>query len=532
MTPSWAAGAGLLLRYALRRDRVRLPVVVVVLAGTAALSSAATAALYPAAAEQIAAVGAIGSSPALLAVYGPLTGGSLGALALWKLGVSGAVVAAVVAVLTVVRHTRAEEDCGRAELVCSAPVGRHAPAMSALLTAGGFALALAMTTGVALAVTSVPWADALAFGAAWGAAAVAFAPVGLVAAEAAGSARVATTSAVAVVFASYLVRAIGDAAGGGRAWLVALSPVGWAELVEPFGRHRWWWLAASLGLALVCTAVAGSLRARRDFGVGWLPARPGPSRASRLLHRPVGLVWRRTRGSFAAWAVGFVLLGALCGSVTSQLGGLLDSPQMQRVVAGLGGRQAVSDAFLAAEFGLLAGVASVVVAAAVLRAADDERSGRADAVLATPVSRARWLLAQLAVAVVGGVLLMTGAGLAAGVARGAGVGHLWPDVGQCLVAALAQTPAVVLVASVALALYGLTRRAAIGVWLVVAGFILVAELGPVLGASPWILDLSPFTHVAHLPGGVYDPVAAAWIVVVSIWFALVGVAAFRRRDIA
>ena len=40
------------------------------------------------------------------------------------------------AILLVVRHTRAEEETGRAELVGAGVVGRHAPLAAALITAG------------------------------------------------------------------------------------------------------------------------------------------------------------------------------------------------------------------------------------------------------------------------------------------------------------------------------------------------------------------------------------------------------------
>lgn len=533
MTPGWPSGTGLLLRRALRRDRVRLPAVVLGLAGTAALSAAATAALYPAASDRAGAVAAVRATPALVAVYGPLTGaGSAGALALWKLGTLGAVATAVVAVLTVVRHTRAEEDDGRAELVASTPAGRLAPLVAALLAAACFAAALTAATAAGLVLTGVSWADAAAFAAVWGSAALVFAPVAALAAELAGSARGAITAAVLALLAAYVVRAIGDADDPQRSWLVRVSPLGWGELVEPFGTHRWWLLVFPAAAAVLCSAAALVVHGRRDFGSGWLPTRPGRARGSRLMHGPAGLAWRRERGLFAAWTAGFVAVGVLCGSVTSRVGGLVDSPRMREAVAALGGPQAVTDAFLAAEFGLLAAVAAIVVAAAVLRSANEERARRADLVLSAPLSRTRWLLSHLVVACVGGVVLLAAAGVSVGLTYRPGSASALAEVGRSTAAALAQAPAVVLVACIAAALYGVGRGVAAAVWPVLVAFILVAEVGPVVGAAPWVLDLSPFTHVAHLPGGNYDVTSTLWLTAIAAGLVVVAVAAFRRRDLA
>ncbi|GAY07328.1 ABC transporter permease [Pseudonocardia sp. N23] len=527
---SWTGG-GVLLRRALHRERVRLPVTVAALAGTAALSAAATDALYVDPAERGAAVGAITASPALLAMYGPLSGdGAAGALALWKLGVLGAAAAAVVAVLVVVRHTRAEEDGGRTELVASAGAGRWAPTAAAGLTATTFAAGLTLVTATALAAAGLGWGGALAFAATWGGAALVFAGVGLLTAEIAGSARVATTLAVLGVVAAYLVRAVGDATGGTSTWMVWVSPLGWGERVDPFGARHWWVLAIPPAVALTLLGAALAVRGRRDLGTGLLHARPGRAEASPLLRGPVGLAVHRERGLFAVATAAFAVVGAVAGSVTSQLGGMLDSVRMRQVVTALGGAHAMSDAFLVAEFGLLASAASLVVAAAVLRMAAEERSGRADAVLSAPVGRARWFLAHLGVAAAGGLVMLAVGGAAAGVTHGTAT--TGTEVVRLTAAALAQAPAVLFVACLAAAGYGLARRSVPLVWLVVAGLVTVAELGPVLGAPSWVLDLSPFTHVPHLPGGAVDVAAVLATLAVAIVIAGVGAAAFRQRDLA
>ena len=49
-------------------------------------------------------------------------------------GITWVVLALAITILHVVRHTRAEEESGRSELLRAAIVGRHGSAMAALIT--------------------------------------------------------------------------------------------------------------------------------------------------------------------------------------------------------------------------------------------------------------------------------------------------------------------------------------------------------------------------------------------------------------
>ncbi len=57
-------------------------------------------------------------------------------------------------------------------------------------------------------------------------------------------------------------------------------------------------------------------------------------------------------------------------------------------------------------------------------------------------------------------------------------------------------------------------------------------LVPVLKAPRWVLDLSPFHHVAAVPVQPFDTESAVVIVVTGLVFLVAGVALFRGRDLA
>ena len=224
------------------------------------------------------AAAAVNDTPATLALYGRVFDPtSLGAVSMFKLGALGAALVALVAIFTVVRHTRAEEESGRLEMIGATVVGRYAALTAALLLAVGTTLVLALLTALSLVGTGLPASGALAFGLSWAGAGIAFAAVGAVTAQVTESARTANGLGAAVLAAAYLLRAVGDATGVDTStWLSWLSPIGWAQQVRPFAGDRWWVLSYLRGVR--GAGVAGR-RTRWWPGVITAPAcwRSGPA---------------------------------------------------------------------------------------------------------------------------------------------------------------------------------------------------------------------------------------------------------------
>jgi ABC-2 type transport system permease protein len=187
------AGTGTLVRLALRRDRVFLPVALVSLVTFAAGSAAATVGLYPTEASRVTAAEAANTTPAIRAIYGPVHDPtSLGAIAMLKTTAFGALLVALVSALLVVRHTRAEEESGRLELMSAGVLGRDAPLTAALLVAVAADVVIAAVTTVAVVAAGLPWAGSAAFGLTWASAGVAFAAVAAVAVQLTERSRTAT----------------------------------------------------------------------------------------------------------------------------------------------------------------------------------------------------------------------------------------------------------------------------------------------------------------------------------------------------
>jgi ABC-2 type transport system permease protein len=523
-------GVGTLIRLQLRRDRVRLPVWLVSLTVFSTGTAFSFPDLYPTEADRRA-VAATMDLPATVAMTGPnyagVDGYTYGAMFSHQMVVMTAVVVAIMNVLLFVRHTRTEEQSGRAELVRASVVGRHAPtaAATAVLTGANVLLGvlLALTLGGS-GIESVTWGGSVLFGAVMAATGLAFLGVTAVTVQISENARSAAGLAFAVLGVAYAVRAISDVGEGTFTWL---SPLGWAQQTRPLIDDRWWPLALLLALTVVLLALAVQLSSHRDVGAGLRAPRPGAASASAVLSRPEGLALRLQRGSLLGWGVTLALLGLTYGSVLGEAEDMLGAVEdLLPDITGAG----LTEAFLSMIVAVLAMVCAIQAVMAVLRLRSEENAGRAEALLATGLSRTRWAAGHLAASVVGStvILSLAGAGLGLAGAGATGDGDL---VARAVGAALAYAPAVWVTSGIALAFVGWLPRAASAAWAVVVYSFLVIYLGGILRFPAWMHDLSPFGHVPQLPAAELRWTPLFVLTGVAAGAMAFGLAGLRRRDL-
>ncbi|MDQ7806882.1 ABC transporter permease [Amycolatopsis sp. A133] len=514
-------GTGALLRLVLRRDRLLMPIWILglTLAPVGYLSSIDAA--YPDAASRQHFYDLNASSATFVVRNGPLYGSSAGNLLAWQCGFVP-VVAGLIALLTVVRHTRTEEEAGRRELTGATVVGRHAGLAAAVLAACGACLVFGLLAGIGIAAQGVPVAGALALGAGFALAGWVFAGVGAVAAQLTWGAGGARGIGIGALVLAFLLRAAGDssASAGGLVWL---SPIGWAHRLRPFAGEQWWVLALGVFATAALVAVAVALSARRDLGAALLPARPGRATAKASLRSPLALAWRLQRGTLLVWTVCLGLVGLLMGGVAQNVADMMrDNRAVADVFSRVGGGGAVTEAYLAGTITLFGLAAAGYAVQATLKLRAEEAAGRAEPVLATAVGRLGWALAHLTFAVVGSAVVLAVTGWATGLAYGSGFG-LVP-------AALAQLPAVWVLAGLAVSLVGFLPRFAAGAWGLLAAFLLLSLVGSALQWNDAVLGISPFQHLPRLPGGTFSPAPALWLVLIAAIAGAGGLLALRRRD--
>jgi ABC-2 type transport system permease protein len=526
MTGTWT-----LVRLALRRDRIILPIWIVLLAVTPASTVAAYDQLYPDAASRAALSAGAGANPSIAVLYGPaydLT--TAGGFTAWRYGLFLALFAALMSIFTVTRHTRAEEDSGRLELIGSAVVGRYAALTAAVAVAAGANVIIGVVSALGLVGAGLPASGSFLLGLGVAGAGLAFTAIAAVTAQLTEYSRSANGLACAVLGGAFLVRAVGDSTTS-LSWLSWLSPLAWPQRAKPFAEDHWWLLGLAVVVAAIVLTIAYQLLPRRDLGAGLLPARPGPANAPSSLSSPIGLAWRLQRGTLIGWTVGSVIVAAVFGSIANGISDLVGgSEQVREIMERMGGTQSLVDSFIAAIAGMFGLVTAMYAIQATLRARIEETGERAEPVLATGVGRVSWVASHLAFAVLGSAVLLAFAGLTMGLAHGLRANDL-SQVGGIMAGTLAQLPAVWVAAGIAALLFGLLPTATTVAWGAAGVFALITLFGPAVRLSQPLLDVSPFTHIPKIPSAEFTATPLLWLTAVAIVLFGVGVTAFRRRDI-
>ncbi|MFN8148789.1 MAG: hypothetical protein U0R76_15185 [Candidatus Nanopelagicales bacterium] len=522
-------GTGALLRLALRRDRVLLTAWIVGLAATTGFSAAATVDLYPTESSRVEAAETINASAAVVALYGRIYDvTSLGAVSMIKLTALGAAIVGIVMLFMAIRHTRAEEESGRLELLSGGRLGRLAPLTSTMLLVAGASIALALLTTVANTAAGLPFAGSLAFGLGWGMCALVYGALGGVTAQITTTARAARGLGLTILAITYVLRAIGDLAEPGPSFWSWLSPIGWNQQLRAYSGERWWVLVLPLLATVGLIALAYALRSRRDLGGALRDERPGP--ATGRLGTVGGLAWRLQSRVLLGWSVAFVLFGLILGSLASSVDKLLTSPAMKQFFESIGGTARLVDVFLGAEIAIVAAIAAAYAISAADRLRSEEVDGHAEPLLATATTRIRWAWSHYAVALGGSALLMLLAGLSLGVGASIALGD-WSQLGRVLLAAVAQLPAVWVITSLVLLAFGWAPRLTVAVWGLLAAFVVVGEFGSLWHLPEWVMDLSPLRHAPTLPVGsdAVTPVLA--LLAVAVVLSALGFLGWRRRDL-
>ncbi|TFV98177.1 ABC transporter permease [Leifsonia flava] len=541
------SGLGTLLRQRFRRDRIQLLVWVLGFAALASVGHSAVSQSYGTPKDRAGVIVLLEQTPSVLVLRGTPQGTQSDAFQFMLLFAFLGVLIGLMATFLAVRHTRGDEEQGRAELIESTPAGRITPlvatalegviavAVIALVNTGGFLLYGADAGGAVLAGLALASVGGCFLG------------IGLLAAQVMRTSRGANGLAAALVAAAYMVRGIGDATGTvdvddplsmTAGWVSWLSPIGWGQRTSPFSDPTVW--PALLGLALGAIAFAGALalRTSRDIDSSIIGERAGRAHARPSLAGPIALVWRQLRNPTIGWLVAAVLFGLLVGSLSETLTGNAPADVKQNLgdtvgsIAGPNAHGDLVDLFIVAMFSMIGAIAAVCAVQSVARARQDEANGTAEIVLSTAVSRIRWFVAYLVIAVASTVLVV-GVAVLGAIAGASGAGAPSGTVTTITSAALAQLPAVFLLLALVALVFAIVPRLTIGLgWTLLLLAIFIGQFGGLFGLPEWARDLSPFSHTPIVTEANADW-GSAWLMLgLAVVVAAASVLLVRRRDVA
>ncbi|MGV0784317.1 ABC transporter permease [Mycolicibacterium sp. XJ775] len=515
-------GIGTLLKLALRRDRVRLSVWVATLSLMMVYAPNAIRLAYPGEEQRLARVNLL-KTPAGMMLGGPMFGVNetdLGVMMANELTLTLTIATSILAILTVIRHTRAEEENGSAELVLSSVVGRYARTAAALTLVGGVNAVLALTMTLAMASTGFAVVDTAAMSLGITGVAMVFGAVSAVTAQLWRQSRTASGAAMATLAVAALVRGAGDVIDNSGSTLSWFSPIAWAQQMRPFVDLRWWPFGLLVILAVGLMTVAAVLESRRQYDAGTI-ASTGERPDAPAITGPLRLHLTLQRGQTIGWAVGLFVAGLVFGSMTKAL---MDAAKTNELIARLLSATG-NDGIYTTMTQFLAAAATAYVSSVVLRVYTDEQNGLGEPVLAGAVSRWRWLLGAVGCALAGSGILMFCAGLGNGLGAGLTLGEPGTII-RLTLAALAYLPALAVLASVAALAVAL--RSPWIAWLAVTFVITALYLGALLRLPRWLIELSPVGQTT-VPSQFPAMALVVMLVTATVLAAIAGLI-YRNRD--
>lgn len=473
-------------------------------------------------------------------LLGLTSGPTVGGYMLHREYVTLAVLAALMSTFAVIRHTRQNEELGRAEMLDSTVVGRYAGLAAGVLVAAAADLVLAVVLGAAILVSGQPVEGAFLAGASVAAVGLVWVGVAGVTCQLSSTTRGASGMAAGALAVAFVLSGIGNMAGsvdkaGLRVtsdWPAWLSPIGWGQQTRPFGGSHWAPLLLALVALVVLLAAAVALASRRDVGRGLWPERRGHPGATGSLLSPVGLTWRLQRGAFLGWAVVLSMFGLIFGNLTEQIQGLTGDAKDWWTQTG--GTDQLVEAYQVSIIQMAGMFVAIYVVQVLLRMRVDETGGTLESVLATGVTRAGWLWGHLVTAVLGAAGLVVLFAASMGLATGQVLGDTRGQVAGLVWAGLAQLPGVLVVGAAVVAVGCAMPRWSVPVsWALILALIVAGPMfGPSLDLPTPVQDLSPFTHSPQAPAAAVTATPILALTAVAVGLAVTGLLVLRHRDLS
>lgn len=525
---STLTGFWLCVRFIVRRNWLRLIIWAAVLAVMIPVVYDSQQQAFPTQAARDA-YAQVANTPAVAAMTGlPYAAGSLGGILVIKIWMTLAVALAFASLFLVTRNGRADEEAGRTELLRASVVGRHAYSLANYFVVGALSVVTGLLISLLCLSVNLPAAGSWVMGASIAGTGLAFVGIAAICGQLSSTSRGANSLGVALLAVFYFIRAGADlqANGSNVTAMSWFSPIGWAQNMRSFEQNTWWPLLALLALGVTGCAVALRIETRRDLGMGLLPERRGPARASTVLTEPVGLVLRLQRGSLVGWLIGAVVAGMFFGGVAKAMANLLD-PSNAWAAAFVGGSQNMLDGVLGI-FVLFNGMLAAAFAVQSLAGArTEEASGRLESQLAGALSRSTWLGTHILVAASGSAVMLLLSGYLTGLSSdGAATGS------QLAWASLAYWPAALLMMGVMLFLNGFLPRPSTSVsWAVYGVSVMVAMFGGLFSLSADAIKATPFGAVPRMPAEDFALAPLLVLTLIAVVLGAAGIWRFRTRDV-
>ncbi|QFF97551.1 ABC transporter permease [Psychrobacillus glaciei] len=523
---------GMLAYFILRQNRLRISIWIIALLLITLSTANAFKDLYQTS-EDRQAIAQTMLNPAMTAMVGHSDGldnYTNGAMMAHQMLLFTAIAVAIMSILLVVRHTRAEEEDGQMELIRSLPIGRLSNLSATVLVVSGTNILLAFLMGFglyALGIESMDLEGSVLYGAALGATGIIFTGITAVFAQLSENSRGTIGLSFAVLIIAYLIRAVGDVSNETLSWF---SPLGIPLKAEVYVHNNWSPILLLIGLALVLLALAIYLNSIRDLAAGFLPSRPGKMHASAFLKSPIGLALRIQRTGLIAWAIGILILGASYGSVLGDLESFFKDVEMMKILIKPVEGFSLIEQFIPILMTVLAMLCTVPVLIILFKLKSEEKKNHTEHLLSRGISRARIIGSYFVISIGSSVMML----FLAVVGLWSASATVMDDAisfATLFNAGMVYLPAMWTMISLAVLLVGFLPQFTGFAWLYLVYSFVVVYLGGLLQIPNWMSNLTPYGHIPKLPVQEMDYMSVTVLLIIAIVLATAGFILYNRRDI-
>ena len=470
-------------------------------------------------------------NPAMVAMMGALPSVmNYGSVFSFMLLIWTAMTVAVMNIMFVIKHTRADEELGRYEVLRSLPIGRMSTLNATMLGAIGLNAVLAVLTGLGIFVagdSSMTLWPSMLWGLYLGVTGYAFAAIAALFAQLSQNSRGAKAYAFAALGVFYLLRAIGDM---GTPVLSLINPLGvfsWADL---FVSNHVWPLLISLGMGIATHLLAFRLSAVRDIDQGFIPAKKGRDQGK--IKTPLALALALQKTSIIWWVVTVFVFAASYASIFGDIDSFIEGNELYAQLVMIADGFTPTQLFAGMVLNMLAVFTAIPVIQFVFKAQSEEKHGRSELIFATPVKRTTYLAGYFGIAWVSTVIfqVVTVLGMyVTAVGLGPEIAEQLP-LGELFVAGLVYLPGLWVLLGLATCLLGFAPKLTGLTWIMLVFTFLMVMFGRLFNLPTFVENLSPMANIPQVPVESINWGTLGLLTAVAVGLSVAGFVGYARRE--
>lgn len=473
-------------------------------------------------------------NPAMIGMCGPTpvkeaAEYTVGAMYSQMMLVFSALIAMILSALHVVSHTRKEEESGLTEFVCAYRVGRHAGSLALLLEELLIHALLTVFVGGMMSgfgVESVEAGPSFLFAASVALGGLMGAAIALLVAQLLPTATGATGSAMGVIGALYMLRAVTDVSAPE---LSIWTPMGWTYLTYPFTENNAVPLLYMVIFSVAVVILAFVLERGRDMGSGYIPQRAGSAKIKKSLLSVPGLLCRLNKPVIVGWLLTFLVLGAMYGSIYGDMQTFLEGNELIRMMFTVSG-VSIEASFTSTILVVLGGLCAILPVVVVNRLFTEESHGRMAQLFATKVTKAKlyWTTMLLAAFSGAAALFMASAGLGGTAVSVMETASL--TLSDFLSAGMGYFPAVLFMTALAALMLGFAPKLGKYVYVYIGYALILNYFQGILKLPEWVQNTAVLSYIPRLASGEENNMALIVLTVLSILMMAAGYTGYAKRD--